>query len=76
MAQQGRDDTQPERQRSLCQSCERRFDDLTDTICAGHHQPLRVWILCLYFMGLNLSNHHIAQARDRKKDDAHQMPCQ
>ena len=23
---------------------------------AGHHQPLRMWILCLYLMGLNRSN--------------------
>ena len=76
ITKQGRDDTQPERQRYLCQSCERRFDDLTDTIFAGHHQPLRVWILCLYFMGLNLSNHQIAQELDLNKDDAHQMTCQ
>ena len=27
---------------------------------AGHHQPLRVWVLCFYFMGLNLSNRQIA----------------
>jgi hypothetical protein len=27
---------------------------------AGRHQPLRVWVLCLYFMGLNLSNRQIA----------------
>ena len=27
---------------------------------AGHHQPLRIWVLCLYFMGLNLSNRQIA----------------
>lgn len=27
---------------------------------AGHHQPLRVWVLCLYLMGLNLSNRQIA----------------
>src|SRR4051812_28192470 len=38
-----------------------RFDDLTGTVLAGHHQPLRVWVLCLYFMGLNLSNWQIAQ---------------
>ena len=76
MTKQGRDDTHPERQRSLCQSCERRFDDVTDTIFAGHHQPLRVWILCLYVMGLNLSNHHMAQALDRNKDDAPHMTCQ
>jgi len=29
-------------------------------VLAGHHQPLRVWVVCLYFMGLNLSNRHIA----------------
>ena len=37
-----------------------RFDDLTGTVLAGHHQPLRVWVLCLYFMGLNQSNRQIA----------------
>jgi DNA-binding transcriptional regulator LsrR (DeoR family) len=49
---------------------------LTDTIFAGHHQPLRVWILCLYFMGLNLSNHQIAQELDLNKDDVQQMTSQ
>ena len=39
----GHDDTQPERQRYQCQGCRKRFDDLTGTIFAGHHQPLRVW---------------------------------
>jgi hypothetical protein len=29
-------------------------------VLAGHHQPLRVWVLCLYFMGLNLCNRQIA----------------
>ena len=27
---------------------------------AGHHQQLRVWVPCLTFMGLNLSNRQIA----------------
>lgn len=76
ITKQGRDETQPERQRYLCQSCEQRFDDLTDTIFAGHQQPLRVWILCLYFMGLNLSNQQIAQELDLHPSDAHQMTCQ
>ena len=76
MTKQGRDDTQPERQRSLCQACERRFDELTDTIFAGHHQPRRVWRLCLYCMGLHLANHPIAHERDLKKDDAQQMTSQ
>lgn len=73
---QGHDETQPERQRYFCKSCERRFDDLTDTIFAGHHQPLRIWMLCLYFMGLTLSNAQIAHELDLNKDDIHQMTTQ
>ncbi len=56
----GCDDTRPCRQRYRCKACSGRFDDLTGTVLAGHHQPLRVWVLCLYFMGLNLSNRQIA----------------
>jgi len=56
----GCDNTQPCRQRYRCKACSGRFDDLTGTVLAGHHQPLRVWVLCLYFMGLNLSNRQIA----------------
>ena len=57
----GFDDTQAHRQRYRCKAGAGRFDDLTGTALAGHHQPLRVWVLCLYFMGLNLSNRQIAQ---------------
>ncbi len=57
----GCDDTQPHRQRYRCKACASRFDDLSGTVLAGHHQPLRVWVLCLYFMGLNLSNRQIAK---------------
>jgi transposase-like protein len=56
----GRDEAQPDRQRYRCKACAGRFDDLTGTALAGRHQPLRVWVLCLYFMGLNLSNRQIA----------------
>ena len=56
----GRDEGQKHRQRYLCKACHGRFDDLTGTVLAGHHQPLRVWVLCLSFMGLNLSNRQIA----------------
>ena len=56
----GHDDTQLCRQRYRCKACSGRFDDLTGTVLAGRHQPLRVWVLCLYFMGLNLSNRQIA----------------
>src|SRR4051812_15073666 len=72
----GRDDTQPARQRYLCHGCSKRFDDLTGTIFAGHHQPLRVWIVCLYFMGLNLSNEQIAQELDLDPDDTQAMAAQ
>jgi transposase-like protein len=58
--QDGHDDMQPHRQRYRCKACASRFDDLTGTMLAGRHQPLRVWVLCLYFMGLNLSNRQIA----------------
>jgi transposase-like protein len=57
----GYDDRQAHRQRYRCKACAGRFDDLTGTVLAGHHQPLRVWVLCLYLMGLNLSNRQIAQ---------------
>ena len=61
VTKKGRDEHQTARQRYECPSCPRRFDDLTDTIFAGHHQPLRTWIACLYLMGLNLSGLQIAQ---------------
>ena len=76
VTRQGRDETQPQRRRYECPDCGRRFDDLTGTIFAGHHQPLRVWVLCLYFMGLNLSNEQIAQELDLAPDDARRMATQ
>jgi transposase-like protein len=52
----GRDGAQPHRRRDRCAACGSRFDDLTGTVLAGRHRPLRLWVLCLYLMGLNLSN--------------------
>src|SRR5207244_7503974 len=72
----GFDDTEPARQRYECTDCHTRFDDLTDTIFAGHHQPLKVWVLCLYFMGLNLSNEKIAHELDVDLSDVPQMTTQ
>ena len=69
----GFDDTEPARQRYECHDCDQRFDDLTDTIFAGHHQPLKVWVLCLYFMGLNVSNEQIAHELSINESDAYQM---
>jgi transposase-like protein len=72
----GRDDTRPQRQRYLGHGCRRRFDDLTGTIFAGHRQPSRVWVLCLYFMGLSLSDEQIAQELGIDPDDAQVMASQ
>ena len=71
----GFDDTQPHRQRYHCHGCDRDFDDLTGTVLAGHHQPLRVWILCLYFMGLNcptgkLPRNHLRQGLVAQQEPA------
>jgi transposase-like protein len=55
---------QKARQRYSCHGCGQEFDDLTATIFEGHHQPLKVWVLCLYLMGLNLSNEQIAAELD------------
>ena len=69
----GWDDARHARQRWLCKGCKARFDDLTGTVLAGHHQPLRVWVLCLYFMGLNLSNRQIAKELDLSQADVQLM---
>ena len=58
------------------QSYSTNDNDLTDTVFAGHHQPLKVWILCLYFMGLNLSNEQIAHELALNGSDVQQMTAQ
>ena len=40
---------------------------------AGHHQPLRVWVLCLYLMGLNLSNRQIGEELGLNTSDVQAM---
>ena len=76
ITKQGHDSTQPERQRYQCQACQKHFDDLTGTVFAGHHQPLRVWILRLYFLGLNLSNEQIGHELNLNPDDVQMMAAQ
>jgi transposase-like protein len=68
------------RYRYQCKSCHKYFDDLTNTIFEGHHQPLKVWIRCLYLMSLNLSNLQIAHelgsgeyARDEDGDGKYEV---
>lgn len=69
-------DHHPHRQRYRCQACTKQFDDLTGTIFEGHHQPLKIWVLCLYLMGLNLSNQQIAQELGLNRADVQQMTTQ
>jgi len=76
LKKRGRVDTQPARQRYHCRGCRRVFDDLTGTIFACYHRPLRVWKLCLNLMGLNLSNEQMAQELDLSASEAHQMTSQ
>lgn len=76
ISKRGYHSQQAHRQRYECQECWQQFDDLTGTIFEGHHQPLRVWILCLYLMGLNLSNSQIAAELDLNEDDAQIMATQ
>ena len=76
VTRQGFDETRPMRQKYECRACRKRFDDLTGTIFAGHHRPLRTWILGLYFMGLNLSNEQIAKELDLNGDHAQKMTSQ
>jgi transposase-like protein len=63
----GHDDIHRECQRYNCKNCKVSFDDLTGTVFASYHQPVSKWILCLYFMGLNLSNRQIAHEFGHKR---------
>ncbi len=72
----GMHNRQAHRQRYECGACGRQFDDLTGTIFEGHHQPLGVWIVCLYFMGLNLSNQQIAAELDLDQGVVQDMATQ
>ena len=76
VTKRGKHTKQKGRQRYKCHNCHQEFDDLTGSIFEGHHQPLKVWIVCLYFMGLNLSNQQISQELGLNKDDVQEMTTQ
>lgn len=69
----GVDDQNEWKQRYECKNCKKRFDDLTNTVFSGHHQPLKVWVIFLYFLGLNLSTEQIAQELSLNNSDAYYM---
>ncbi len=72
----GHHDRYSYRQRYECQTCGQQFDDLSGTIFEGHRRPLRVWVSCLYLMGLNLSNEQIAAELDLPLNEAQTMTSQ
>ena len=67
---------QAHRQRYCCKICGKQFDDLTGTIFEGRHLPSKVWILCLYFMGPNLSNEQIAAELDLSPSEVQLLTSQ
>ena len=76
VTKRGGDETQPCRPRDHCGGCGRDFEDLTNTIFAGHHPPLRVGLLGRYFLGLNLSNRQMARELDLDEDRVHDRATQ
>ncbi len=56
----GKDPVDSARQHYRCGPCGRHFDDLSGTVLAGSHQPLRYWITTLYLQNLNVSAARIA----------------
>jgi len=77
IVRKGFHNTEKARRRYRCKGkCCGQFDDLTKTVFEGHHQPVKVWILCLYLMGLDLSNQQIGQELGLNKDDAQAMTMQ
>src|SRR2546426_12485779 len=72
----GFDDTEPARQRYECHGCDTRFDDLTDTIFAGHHQPLKVVVYLPTadkYRGLTPST--FTGAKRPIQEDSHGLPA-
>lgn len=76
VAKRGLHSRQAHRQRYRCRACGQQFDDLSGTIFEGHHQPLRTWMLCLYLMGLNLSNQQMGAELDLAPDEVQAMASQ
>ena len=73
IVKRGKDERQIHRQRYQCKECDHQFDDLSESVFATRHQPLQVWVGCLYLMGLNLSNAQIAHELDLHPNDVHHL---
>jgi transposase-like protein len=73
ISKRGKNHRQQECRRYACKHCGRRFDDLTETIFMGRHQPLSVWFTYLYLMGLNVSNRQAAKELGLDESDGQAM---
>ena len=69
----GKNENHPHRQNYRCHPCLKNFDDLTDTVFSGSKLPIKTWVLCLYLMGLNLSNSQISKELDLSLKTAQSM---
>src|SRR5512143_1306224 len=73
ITQRGRNHRQQACRRYTGKNCGKRFDDLTGTLFKGRHQPLSVWFVYLYMMGLNLANRQIAEELNLNESDSQAM---
>ena len=64
VARHGRTTPSPSGSAYRCRVRGSRFDDLSGPFCAGATRRYRSPVLCLYFIGLNLSNRQIARELD------------
>ena len=69
----GKNHRQPGCCRYTCKKCGKQFDDLTRTVFMGRHQPISTWFICLYLMGLNVTNRQIAQELELNESDSQSM---
>jgi len=69
----GHKDSDPSCQKYKCNNCGCRFNDLTGTVLAKKHHAISVWMVILYLMGLNISNHRIAAELDLNPDVVQDM---
>ena len=72
----GHDETQVCRQKYGCKDCGGRFDDLTDTVFSGHHQPPQSLGFMSIFHGVESVDRQISQELDLNKDDVQEMTTQ
>ena len=73
ISKNGMDEHHCYRQRYKGKNCNRRFDDLTNTIFSGSSKELKTWLICMYLMGLNISNSQIAKELEISEPTAQLM---